>query len=467
MRIRHLMPGVVILMCISLTAGGKPRPNILIIMGDDCTYSDLPLYGGRNIKTPHIDRLASEGLTFNRAYVSMSMCVPCRASLHTGLFPARNGAAWNHSPAREGIPSSADYLKALGYRVGLAGKTHLSPRSNYPFEMVEGVERNCVAATSAFDAAPLIAFMGRDAEAPFALVVALTSPHVPWTVGDASHFKPSQLHLPLHLAETRETRREFAKYLAEVEVLDEQVGLTLAALEQTGKEENTIVCFTSEQGAQFPGCKWTNWDAGVHTGLIFRWPGVVESGERTDALVQYEDILPTLLEAVGGEVGTGDFDGRSFLSVLKGRQDSHRDYAYFMHNNVPEGPAYPIRGVTDGRYHYIRNLLPDRIYIEKHIFARTDHNAYVPSMFWTAGNNERNYRLLERYISRPAEELYDNQADPHQMNNLAGNPALAEVKSRLARAMAVWMDRQGDPGAEIDSFSALEAARKQKHFKAR
>ncbi len=461
----HFVITAIIVFVFSAMALGTSQPNILIVMGDDCTYSDLPLYGGENVKTPHIDRLATQGMMFDRAYVSMSMCVPCRASLHTGLFPASNGAAWNHVPARRGIKSSAHYLQALGYRVGLAGKTHLNPKENYPFEMVEGVERHCVAQTAGFDAAALIEFMQRDTNQPFALVVALTSPHAPWTVGDPSHFKPAQFKLPPHLAETPETRSEFAKYLAEVEDLDEQVGQTLKALDQTGLAGNTLVCFTSEQGAQFPGCKWTNWDAGVHTGLIVRWPGMVRAGTRTSALVQYEDILPTLLEAVNGSVPGDTFDGTSFLEVLKGQTDHHRDFAYFMHNNVPEGPPYPIRGATDGRYHYIRNLCPDRIYIEKHIFAKTEHNAYVPSMFWTSGTNQRNYRLLERYMSRPAEELYDNQSDPHQMKNLASTPEFAEIKTRLAGATDLWMKQQDDPGAEIDSVQAHRAARKQRHFK--
>lgn len=159
------------------------------------------------------------------------------------------------------------------------------------------------------------------------------------------------------------------------------------------------------------------------------------------------------------------FDGSSFLAVLRGDQDVHREYAYFMHNNVPEGPPYPIRGVTDGRYHYLRNLAPDRVYIEKHLFGRTEHNAYVPSMFWTSADNERSDALLQRYMRRPAEELYDNRSDPHQMNNRAADPALAEIKARLSAALDAWMREQGDPGGEIDTVAAHRAAQRQQHFR--
>ncbi|MBK1879765.1 sulfatase family protein [Pelagicoccus mobilis] len=453
------------LLCLSFQASAESvKPNILLIIGDDATYSDLSLYGGENVKTPRIDTLATEGMTFDQAYVSMAMCAPCRASIQTGLYPFRSGVAWNHAPAREGTKSSFHYLKDLGYRVGLTGKTHLRPASVYPYETVSGVEPDCVADTSYFEAAPIKEFMTRDREQPFALTVALTSPHAPWTVGDPSKFDQKAFKMPPHLADTEETREWFARYLAEIEVLDEQVGQTLDILAETGLADNTIVIFTSEQGAQFPGAKWTNWSAGVKTGFVVRWPGKVEAGVRTDALVQYCDVLPTLLDAVGGTFESDAFDGSSFLSVLNGESERHRDYAFFMHNNVPEGPPYPIRGVTDGDFHYLENLEPDRIYIEKHLMAKVEHNGYVPSMFWTAGTDERSYEALARFMSRPGEELYRNENDPHQLNNLAESVEYAEVKARMAKALGTWRTEQGDPGAALDRVESHKAAKKQRHF---
>ena len=93
-------------------------------MADDCTYNDLALYGGQNAKTPTIDRLATQGLTFNLAYLSEAMCQPCRAELYSGQYPMRNGCAWNHSSSRPTVTSMPQHLKALGYRVGIAGKVH-------------------------------------------------------------------------------------------------------------------------------------------------------------------------------------------------------------------------------------------------------------------------------------------------------------------------------------------------------
>jgi N-sulfoglucosamine sulfohydrolase len=438
-------------------------PNILIIIADDCTYNDLPLYGGTNVKTPNIDKLASQGMTFNKAYVTMSMCVPCRAELYTGMQPARSGVCWNHSIARTGMKSIVHYLGDLGYRTGIAGKVHADPREVYPFEMVDGVERNCVSETAEYDAEKLREFIVKDRNQPFCLVTALVVPHIPWTVGDPSHFNPQELELPPYLADTKETREEFAKYLAEIEVLDQQVGSTLNLLEDEAVAENTIVIFTSEQGAQLPFCKWTNWDMGVHTGFIVRWPGKVKSGVRTDALIQYADVLPTLIDALGGKVET-DFDGSSFLEVLKGEKDTHRDFAYFMHNNVPEGPSYPIRSVTDGEFHYIRNLKPEELYIEKHLMARMPLNNYWPSWVFESTNNKKTLDLITRYMKRPGEELYNTAYDPNELSNLAEDSKMKSIKMQLSYALDKWMKQQGDPGAKIDSFKELNNARKGNHF---
>ena len=112
------------------------QPNFLIIMADDCTYNDLALYGGKNAKTPNIDRLAKQGLTFNRAYLAEAMCQPCRAEMMTGQYPLHNGCAWNHSASRSSVKSMPHHLGALGYRVGLAGKVHVKPASAFPFESI-------------------------------------------------------------------------------------------------------------------------------------------------------------------------------------------------------------------------------------------------------------------------------------------------------------------------------------------
>jgi len=435
-------------------------PNFLIVIADDATYSDLPLYGGQNVQTPNIDRLASQGMLFTHAYVSMSMCQPCRTEMYTGRYPMRNGACWNHSAAHPGTKSICHYLGDRGYRVGIAGKVHVTPRASFPFEMVEGYERGCVAPTAKAEVDGIREFMGRDARQPFCLVVALVVPHVVWTVGDPSHFDLKKLRLPAHLADTPQTREDFARYLAEIEVLDQQVGDILQTLNHTGQADRTMVVFTSEQGAQFPGCKWTNWELGVHTGFLVRWPGRVAAGSRTDALIQYADLLPTLLDACGDVPASADFDGSSFLPVLIGERQEHRQYVYAMHNNVPEGPPYPIRSVRDRHFRYIRNLTPEATYIERHVMGVAEHNPYWATWLFSAADNPHTYAMVHRYMHRPAEELYHTSEDPFEQNNLAGDPQYADKKARLSAELDRWMRQQGDPGAELDTWEALRKVRR-------
>ena len=444
------------------------RPNVLLIMADDCTHSDLPIYGGQNARTPNLDALAEESLVFDKAYLCSAMCQPCRAELYTGQYPLRNGCAWNHSASRPTQQSLPHHLQQLGYRVGIAGKVHVTPKKVFPFEDVGGFDKNCVRnPTQQHDLVGIHEFMTRDSKQPFCLVVALVEPHVPWVMGDASQYPPDQIRLPPNIADTERTRQDFGRYLAEISYMDGQVGEILSTLNSAGAAEDTLVMFTSEQGSQFPGCKWTNWDTGVHTALIARWPGKIASGKRTDALVQYADIVPTILAASGVDDSSDEFDGTSFLPVLLGEEKEHRAYAFGMHNNVPEGPAYPIRSVTDGEYHYIRNLLPGEMYIEKHLMGvKGDgalNNPYWATWIWNSTEDQATYNLVKRYTHRPAEQLYKLSDDPYELTNLAGQGEYAEIKSQLASQLANWMELQGDPGAEQDSFESLRAARKGRH----
>ncbi len=468
---RLLLVGFALLL-ITAPAGTAPaaeRPNFLIIMADDCTHNDLPLYGGVNARTPNIDRLASQGLVFNRAYLSEAMCQPCRAELYSGQYPLRNGCAWNHSASRPTTTSMPMHLGRIGYRVGLAGKVHVGPPKAFPFEKIGGFDPSCVRnPTRAHDTKEAREFFARQGGQPFCLVIALVEPHVPWVMGDASAYPPKKIQLPPNLADTPRTRADYGRYLAEITYMDSQVGEILEALDASGRADQTLVLFTSEQGSQFPGCKWTNWDTGLHTALVARWPGRIATGQRTDALVQYADVLPTLLDAAGGDAAQHAYDGTSFLPVLLGEKTEHRRYTYGIHNNIPEGPAYPIRTVFDGQTRYIRNLTPAEIYIEKHLMGVQGNgglnNPYWGTWIGEAWNNPHTYRLVKRYTRRPAEQLYNTAGDPYELTNLADDPQHTELKARLSAELDRWMQSQGDPGAAQDTHEAIQAARQGKHL---
>ncbi|MEZ6131352.1 MAG: sulfatase [Planctomycetaceae bacterium] len=464
---RSLAYCLVALTVLPVALPAAERPNVLIIMADDCTHNDLPLYGGQNAKTPNLDALAAQGLTFNKAYLCSAMCQPCRAELFTGQYPMRNGCAWNHSASRPNVKSMPQRLGSVGYRVGIAGKVHVTPDSVFPFQKVAGFDANCVRnPTQSHDLSQVQAFLSDDT-APFCLVVALVEPHLPWVMGDASQYPPKTLKLPPNIADTERTRADFSRYLAEITYMDGQVGELLAALDSSGKAGDTLVLFTSEQGSQFPGCKWTNWDTGLHTALIARWPGRIPQGQRTDALVQYCDVLPTIMD-LAGIAPAAELDGMSFRNVLEGASESDRKYVYGMHNNLPEGPAYPIRTVTDGQFRYIRNLTPNELYIEKHVMGiKGDgglNNPYWHTWTWNAQEDPATYQLVKRYMLRPPEQFYHTTTDRYEMNNLAGDPSVQDRKQQLAAELDRWMTAQGDPGVAQDTMDALKAARRGMHL---
>ncbi|TJZ63561.1 sulfatase [Sphingobacterium olei] len=425
------------------------RPNIVIIMADDLDSRQLSCYGGENLQTTHIDRLAQEGLKFNNLIASEAMCVPTRASLFTGLYPVRHGAYQNHKPVNLGVKSVAHYLQEVGYRVGLTGKDHVTkPKSSFPFQIVPGFEKNCVATTDEYFLDSIADFI-QSTKDPYCLFVMSANPHAPWTVGDTTEFDKAELKLPEHWVDTDLTRRQFVKYLAEVRRLDNQVGDVLQLLEDNKQLENTIVIFLGEQGPQFPGGKWTLYDNGQRSSMLIRWPGTVAENTSTDAIVQYEDITPTLV-AIAGGVPLKSLDGRSFLPVIKDSQNTFRDYAFGIHNNIPEGPAYPIRSIRNNRFKLIVNLNSDQMYRIKYMTDTTNRQQVYTSWVRKGENDETAYKLAQRIVKHPPVEFYDLLHDPYELHDLSGNESYFTTIDEMRKELFKWMEAQGDTGAGLD-----------------
>ncbi|MFD1142191.1 sulfatase [Larkinella insperata] len=434
------------------------KPNVIIIMADDLDSRQLSCYGGKNLKTTHIDALAAEGLKFNQIYASEAMCVPTRASLFTGLYPVRHGSFQNHKPVYDTLKSVGHYLGGLGYRVGLTGKDHVTkPKSVFPFEIVNGFEPNCVAPTDEYSLDGVKEFITRDAK-PYCLFVMSINPHTPWTVGDTTEFNADKLILPNNWVDTKVTRQQFVKYLAEVRRLDNQVGDIVRLLKETGQDKNTIVVFLGEQGAQFPGAKWNLWDVGQKSSMLVKWPGVVKPRTETNALVQYEDITPTLIDLAGGKPIAG-LDGKSFLPVLFGKTQQARTFAYGIHNNIPEGNPYPIRSIRDTRYKLILNLTPEADYYNRFMMNAQQRDRNSVWFSWTdqVARDPKAKQITERFVKRPAVEFYDTQADPWELKNLATEPAYQARIQQYRQRLAAWMKQQGDPGAALDIRYAKKA----------
>jgi len=438
-------------------AGQSEKPNIMLIIGDDMTWRDCEPYGNKQVHTPNMTRLAKEGMCFDAMFTSTAMCAPSRQQLYTGLYPVRNGAFPNHSWCYDGVKSIVHYLKELGYRVGIAGKTHFGPPESFPFETVGKPKAD-------IDLSQIKAireFVNRDQKQPYCLLVCSHQPHVAWNKGDASAYDADKLTVPPYLVDCPKTRQALTKYYAEISYLDWQLGECLKLVDGSGQPDNTIVIFTSEQGVQLPFGKWTCYDTGLKTAFIVRWPGKVMPGTRTKAMTQYVDVVPTLIEAVGSDpaqIDTGrpdangntGFDGRSFLKVLLGKIDTHRDYVYGVHTTrgiIKGSDCYPIRSVRSDYYKYIQNLNHD---VEFSNVLTNEADGVLQAWFNKGKDDLIALARAQFYVKRPAEELYDLHADPYELRNLADDPALSQIKQHLKTGLVQWMKQQADLGIETE-----------------
>ncbi len=452
-------PRYLILLLASATAWAAPEPNFVFIIADDCTFRDIGCYGGQ-ASTPNIDKLATEGMRMTRCFQAAPMCSPTRHTIYTGLYPVKSGAYPNHTFVKEGVRSVVDYLRPHGYRVALSGKTHIGPKEAFPFEY-SGEKNNP-------DMAALDAFFGDCAtnSTPFCQFVCSNEPHSPWNKGDASRYPANEIELPPYYVDTPATREAFSRYLAEITYFDGQVGETLDLLEKHGLTDNTLVVVVSEQGNSFPFAKWTVYDHGLQSAMVVRWPGQIAAGAESDAMVEYVDVLPTFLDAAGAEP-PAVLDGRSFLSVLRGETDAHKEFVYGIQTSrgIIAGPDYyGRRSVRSRDFKLIHNLTPDARFTN--VIARDAYFKEWQSL--AAAGDARAQELVERYSVRPEYEFFDLRNDPLEQTNVVDDPAFAPVVAEHKKRLAAWMEAQGDRG-QATEMAALERMRggKQKTQKSR
>lgn len=416
------------------------RPNFLFIIADDCTYRDIGCYGGQ-AHTPNIDGLAKRGMRFTRSFQAAPMCSPTRHNIYTGIYPVKSGAYPNHTFVKPGTRSIVNYLKPLGYRVALSGKTHIQPRSIFPFEY--SAEKNNP------NMKVIDQFLGecRQSKTPFCLFACSNEPHSPWNKGDASRYDPAKVTLPPYFVDTPETRHNFSNYLAEITYLDGQVGDCLRLLEKHQVSDNTLVIFTSEQGSEFPFAKWTCYDNGLQNALIASWPGKIKPGQVSDAMIEYVDVLPTFVSAAGGKPAAV-LDGKSYLPVLLGQTSQHKQHVYGLHTTrgiINGSDFFGIRSIRGEKYKLILNLTPEVRFqnacTKSPVFKSWEEKAKTDA---DAADKVRRYR------HRPGVELYDLSRDPLEWKNMANDPKLADVQKDLQTRLMAWMKSQGDLGQETE-----------------
>ncbi|MBZ4191951.1 sulfatase [Niabella beijingensis] len=453
MQIRTMIWLLLMLAATATTAqDGKVKPNIVFIMADDLAMKDISPYGSKQVRTPHIARLAEEGLCLDNMYNVVPVCAPTRQNLLTGLGPVRNGAYPNHSEIYKGIKTLPVYLQELGYRTALIGKKHFGPEAAFPFDFLGGRDHDDGKGQEV-DLSKAAEYIAASGDQPFLLMFTSNQPHSPWNRGNRSAYNPAQLQLGPNMIDTKLTREKMADYFAEITYLDSLVGTCLDIIERSGKKDNTLVLFATEQGNSFPFSKWTLYDQGLHSGFIVRWPGRIKQGTRNPAMVQYTDILPTLIDIAGGDpaaIHTGStdangdtgFDGTSFKAVLTGERTHMRDYVFGVNTTrgiIKGSAAYANRSVRTEKYLYIWNLNSGNRFSNV-----VTHSPLFQQWLHTDPARAR------QYVQRPEEELYDVVSDPWQLKNLAADSRYADIKTGLRSKLDGFMKQQGDKGIQTE-----------------
>ena len=426
------------------SSSNAKRPTIVVFLADDHGYFDSTVYGSTDVRTPSMQKLSEDGLTFTNAFVASPCCAPSRAALLTGLMPARNGAEANHTYPRPGAKQLPAYLQQLGYEVAAFGKIshgEAARATEAGFDHVNRMPRDVnINAIERY-------LQSRDSNKDLCLFIGSSATHIllgPWPQNEG--YDPNAINLPPSHYDTPETREYRTRYLSGVNKLDRQIGQTYA-LARRFFGDNMVFIYSSDHGAQWPFGKWNLYDQAIRTPLMVTWPGVIPSGQKTEAMVSWVDFLPTLIEIAGGTAPAG-IDGKSFLSVLKRTEDQHRDAIFTTHSGdhfPTRMNVYPIRSIRTDRFKYILNLRPD-CYHTTHIDLgnNIDGVRYWYSWIKAAETDSKAKSIVDRYHIRPEEELYDIRKDPFELSNLADSPEHKDTLNTLRKRLAKWMESQGD-----------------------
>ena len=422
---------------LSIAQGTQRKPDIVVYLADDLSAADLPLYGGTNIETPAIDQLAADGLTFDRAFVASPSCASSRAAMLTGLMPARNGAEENHSYPREAILRLPQALNDLGYQTAAFGKVaHSRSAPDYFFDTHDRTQDIPKLRKNVEEF-----LQNRIDKRPLALFVGVSDPHVPWP--SDSTVDPETMSMPPQLLDTPQTRVQRSHYLQEVKNLDAYLG-ELRELTDKHMSEDKLFVFSSDHGAQFPFGKWTLYDEGIHVPLIVAQPGQIKAGSRTDAMVSWIDIFPTLID-VGGGKAPKDLDGRSFATVLTGETDSHRKRIFTTHSGDRLMNVYLSRSIRTDQHKLIWNIHPEFAFTTHiDLLLRETSGDYFKEWIEAAKSDQHAAEVLARHHGRPEYELFDLRNDPSELTNLASYPKLAGIRQNLLAELKGWISEQGD-----------------------
>ncbi len=434
----------------------KERPNILWITCEDINPY-LGCYGDTYAITPNLDKLAGEGVLYTNAYATAPVCAPARSCLITGVYATSLGTQHLRSRVKlpEQIKCFPQYLRAAGYYCSNNYK------KDYNFTDIDVWDESSQTAH----------WRKRKPGQPFFSVFNFTSTHQGQINGSDKEFltkyssklkleerhDPAKVKLPPYYPDTPMVRKIWARYYNLITFMDKQVGNLLEQLEADGLADNTIVFFFSDHGLGVPQHKRTLYDSGLHVPLIIRFPAryrslsPVKAGQKTDRLVSFVDFAPTVLSLAGSPI-PDYMQGRAFLGPKSGPP---RKYVFGAASRVDE--VYELsRSVRDKRYKYIRNYMPHLPYVQPSEYPDRAEIMQELRRVVKEGRLSKAQKLFWQ-PTKPVEELYDTQADPHEIRNLADSSQHRRTLERMYRVHRKWMVQTRDIGLLPEAKMHLRA----------
>ena len=428
-------------------ASRRDRPNILYLINHDHGWH----FGsyGEKAPTPNLDRFAADGLRLSQSFCNSPACSPSRGCAMTGLYAHTNGLMGLANRAMgwslpEGVRTIVDYLNDAGYETAHAGFQHERYRieaNRYQVEMArDGREYGFV--ENAVDQAIEYLTERRDTSRPFYLNVGTIEVHPSaWNDpvrgrNDVYGIIPEEeIEMPEFLPDWGTQRELLGKFYGCIRYWDKHVQRLLDGLEKAGLRENTLVVVASDHGINALRCKGTLYDRGVATATMLQWPGVIEPGQVSDHLMQNIDLVPTLLDAADVQKPS-HLQGRSYFPLLVGETYRPHDYI-FTEFNYHVGYD-PTRAIRTPRYHYLRYFDEERVRFRTHEELER-LIAEDPRGDW------RNNWWRKAVPTDVKEELYDIQADPYALNNLAADSDYDRLRRELSATVEHWMHETADP----------------------
>lgn len=422
---------------------GSSQPNILWVFGDDLG-PDLGCYGTPAVRTPHLDRLAAQGVRFTRAHTTAPVCSPSRSALITGMYQTTIGAHHHRSHRQDGykLPDGVrpitDHFRDAGYFTAnlktITPQLRASGKTDFNFTPDRPV----------FDGDDWSQLKSRQ---PFYAQINFSEPHRggTWPAArkrqDLPRVDPADVALPPYYPDHPLARDDYANYLDAIQLLDHKVGLVLKKLEEDGLADNTVVVFLGDNGRCHVRDKQWCYDGGTHIPLVIRWPGKVVPGTVRDDPVSAIDISATSLHLVGIKLPE-KMQGQ----VILGPDAKRREFVFTARDRCDE-TVDRIRCVRGARYSYIRNYRPDLPYTQPNAYKERQYPALNLMKELHAAGKLTPVQVLFMAPAKPEEELYDLEADPHEVRNLAGSPEHQAVLREMRAALDRWVEESGDQGA--------------------